>query len=160
MILSMTGSKVFDNIAAAFLLSVTLATSGIYIYTQFIYEKPYLDNEKEFKLLQKKEKEKFNNNTYRLDKLIINLPSETSRNRFFEVRIYLIPFEGNDIRDFEDYKAVIQDSIIDIAGRMSAGELSSVSGKLLLKSRVKKRINTLMNKNAVRKIYFTRFIVQ
>ncbi len=156
----MTGSKKFDNLAAIFLLFSTLGTLGIFISIQFLLEKPLPNDEKEFKLLQKNVKEISKNEEYYLDKLVINLPSETSRARFLEVKTSLVPFKGIDIEDFEENKAVIQDSIIDIASRMPVQELSSISGKILLKSRIKKRINGIIRKVAVKKIYFTRFIVQ
>ena len=156
----MTGNKLFDNIFTGLLVFATLSTLIFFNYTQFVFEKTLPNDEQEFKLFQQNVKSVVKSPDYPLDKLVINLPSESSRSRFLEVKIHLIPLIEDDIDKLEEHKAIIQDSVIDIAGRMSAKELGSISGKILLESRIKQRINKFFGKTTVKKIYFTRFVIQ
>ena len=72
----------------------------------------------------------------------------------------LIPFKEKHLSKLEDNKAYIRDAIIDIASNMSASELASLSGKILLEERIKKQINTKLRKQIIKEIYFSNFVIQ
>ena len=156
----MTGNKILDNILGALFLLASATTLCTIIYTQHVFMRTLPENNKEFQSFKEHAKNYSTNDYYRLDKLIINLPSKTSRSRFFEVQANLVPFLSENIRDLEAHKAILQDIVIDIASRIPPRELASISGKILLKSRLKKRMNNLFGRAFVKKIYFTRFVIQ
>ena len=45
-------------------------------------------------------------------------------------------------------------------GKMSPEELNSLSGKLLLEKRLKKKIREMTHKNFISRIFYRRFVVQ
>ncbi|MEC8623527.1 MAG: flagellar basal body-associated FliL family protein, partial [Bdellovibrionota bacterium] len=57
-------------------------------------------------------------------------------------------------------KHIVRDTFLDIAGEMSPEELNSLTGKLLLESRIKNRLNKDMGSKIVQELYFTKFVVQ
>ena len=143
------------------MLLASLGTLSVFVYEGFIFEKPLLEDSKELEVFKNDVGMiGSNRDTYQIDKLLINLPTKTSRLRHLDVNIYLVPFQGDDVRLFEEHKAIVQDKIIDIAGRMSAEELGSISGKLLFESRIKREVNSILGKKSVKKVYFTRFVIQ
>ena len=156
----MTGNRIIDYILVGFMLLMTLATASVYTYTVFIYQKPLPDDSGGLARLKGDVRRMVDGNAYQLGKFTVNLPSKNSRLRFLDVNIYLVPFGEADVALFEENKPVIQDKIIGIAGSMEAAELNSISGKILLESRVKKAINALLGQVSVKRIYFTRFVVQ
>ena len=156
----MAGSKLLDTVLVGLMLLASTVTLSIFSYIHFIHQKPVPNDAEELEMLKGDVRRIVDGNAYQLGKLTINLPSSNSRLRFLDVNIYLVPFHEDDIKLFEDHKPVVQDRIIDIAGSIEASELNSISGKILLESRIKKNLNALLGKTAVKKIYFTRFVVQ
>lgn len=156
----MTGNKTIDTILAGLLALVAAGTLGLFIYTEMVFKKPLPSDsiEKEKLLTETKSKAIIEN--YKLEKLIINIKSRQSRLRYLEVECYLVPFKSEQIDYFEKNKAIIQDTIIDIASMMEPEELNSLSGKILLVDRIKTRLNEGKKKPALKDILFTRFVVQ
>lgn len=156
----MTGKKLIDTILIGLMLLATLATAGVFFYTQYVYERPLPNPQAERAKMFEQAKEKLFPNSYKLDKLIINLPSRSSRLRFLDMQVYLVPFESSATEYFDKHKAAIQDLIIEIASAMEPGELGTISGKILLESRMKKSINMLFPKPLIKSIQFTDFVIQ
>jgi len=156
----LTGKKLIDTILIGMMLLATLATAGVFFYTQYLYEKPLPNPEEERLKMAEEAKTKLFPNSYKLDKLIINLPSRSSRLRFLDIQAYLIPFSSEATESFDKYKANIQDIVIEIASAMEPEELGTISGKILLESRMKKQINALYAKPLVKSVKFTDFVIQ
>lgn len=156
----MTGKKLVDTILVALMLLGTLGTLGVFVYTEFLYERPLPDPAAERLKLQEQAKAQLFPNSYKLDKLTINLPSRSSRLRFLDMQIYLVPFNSDATEFFDKHKAKIQDVIINIASAMPPEELGTISGKILLESRIKKSVNELFPKPLVKNIQFTDFVIQ
>lgn len=156
----MTGKKLIDTILISLMLLATLATAGVFFYTQYLYEKPLPNPEVERLKMIEEAKTKLFPNSYKLDKLIINLPSRSSRLRFLDVQAYLVPFSSEATESFDLKKAHIQDIVIEIASAMEPEELGTISGKILLESRMKKQINSLFPKPLVKSVQFTDFVIQ
>ena len=143
------------------MLLASVGALSVFIYERFIFEKPLLDNLEELKAFRRDAKVAAEDNSaYQINKLLVNLPTTTSRLRYLDVNIYLVPFMAEDVRLFEDHRAIIHDKVIDIAGRMTAEELGSISGKLLFESRIKREVNAFLGRSSVKKVYFTRFVIQ
>lgn len=157
---SMTGNKKIDTIILGVSTLMTLVVLGTFVYTEIIYERPLPDGEEEKQNLIAHSKKNTETGHFKLDKMIINLNNAGSRLRFLDVEMHLVPFKEryNDI--FEQSKPIISDSIIDIASNMKPEELNSIAGKILLEDRIKKRLNRYYEKDYVKGIFFSRFVVQ
>ena len=156
----MTGKKNIDLIILGLSTFMTAAVLGIFVYTEIIFSKEAPSEEKEKKELMLFMKKKSEQDNFKVDKVIVNLASAGSRLRFLDVEMYLVPFkiEFNDI--FEKHKPYVTDTIISVSSNMSPNELNSVAGKILLQSRIRKRLNSYFQKDLVKEIYFSRFVVQ
>jgi flagellar protein FliL len=93
-------------------------------------------------------------------KMVVNIHTEGTRLRYLEAEIGLLPFAESDKEGLKKAEYLLQDALIDIAGKMTPDELSSVTGKILLEGRLKKRLNEKLEATVIKQIYFTKFIVQ
>jgi len=156
----MTGNKLADNIILILSFLATAVCVGVFVFTEMIYQKPLPSEQVELQRLMSDNKKKAFPAPFKLDQLIINLNSRKTRLRFLSVETQLVPFNHDSDDKFESYRSMINDSIIDIAGRMTAEELNSISGKILLEERIKKSVNKLMGKQFVKGVLFTKFVIQ
>ena len=157
----MTGNKTLDTAIAGIAVVASLLAIGVFIYTEIIYEKPLPDNEDAVEELMGESKKQIFSDYFKLEKLIINLPSsKTSRLRFLTINAHIKPFKPEYLDILEKEKAYIHDIVIDIVSNMKPDELNSLYGKILLDGRIKKSINTRFNKPVVEAIYFSKFTVQ
>lgn len=156
----MTGKKIIDTILVGLMLLVTFGTIGVFVYTQYFYERPLPDPETERLKMQAEAKAQLFPNSYKLDKMVINLPTRSSRLRFLDMQAYLVPFNSEATEIFDKNKAAIQDVIIDIASAMQPEELGTVTGKILFEKRIKERVNGLFQKPVVKSVQFTDFVIQ
>lgn len=156
----MTGNRMIDNILLGAMLGATTLTLALFFYTLKLYERPLPDNEAETSALLSDSKKRVFTEAFKLDKLVVNLKSRTSRLRFLDIETYLVPFKNKYHEVLEEKKARINDILIDEAARIKPAELNTVSGKLIFESRLRKRINTEFKERLVKDIYFSRFVVQ
>jgi flagellar FliL protein len=156
----MTGNKAVDNAILFLTFLATAGCLGVFVYTEILYKKPLPQDDVEFSKLMSDSKSKAYPAPFKLDPLIINLKSRKTRLRFLNLEAYIVPIYENTDDIFENKRAMINDSIIQITGRMEADELNSISGKILLEDRVKKAINKITGKQLVKELLFTKFVVQ
>jgi flagellar FliL protein len=156
----MTGNRMLDNILLGSMLLASLAAFSILFYSLNIFEKTLPVDSVERAALLADSKQKTFSEAYKLDKLIVNLKSRTSRLRFLDLETYLVPFKSQHHDTLEENKAVINDIIIDEAARMQPEELNTVSGKLIFENRLRTRINEALRGSLVKDIFFSRFVVQ
>ncbi len=156
----MTGNKLVDNIILILSFLATAACVGVFVYTEVVYQKPLPDGQAELgKLISDNKKMAFPA-PFKLDPLIINLNSRKTRLRFLSVEAQLVPFNHDSDDRFETYRSMINDAIINIAGHMTAEELNSISGKILLEERIKKSVNSIVKAQLVKGVLFTKFVIQ
>jgi len=156
----MTGNKTVDKILLAFMFLATGAALGTFVYTEMVYKRPLPKDEVELAKLKSDTKGISTPESYKLDKLTVNLTSKTRRLRFLDVQIHLVVFKKTDISKLEEIKPIINDIIIDVAAGMEPDELNSIAGKLIFENRVKKNINTHFKKSVVKELFYTKFVVQ
>lgn len=156
----MTGNKVFDQFLMIFLLACTAATLGVFAYTNVIFKRVLPSDELEKIKFDKEAVAANYPETYKVEKLIINLPSRTKRLHFLEVELFLTTFKNGQAETLEQKKPILHDIIISVVGQMQSEELNSISGKILLETRLKKKINALHSAPHVKSILFSRFVVQ
>lgn len=156
----MTGRKLLDQLIIALTLLATLATVGVFVYTNIIYKKELPDGAKEMQALKDDYSQINFPHTYVLDKITVNLDSATRRLRFLDVEVHLVLFQQEDSEILDTIKPKVYDAIIDVAAAISPDELNSLSGKLIFESRIKKRINDLAKKRVIKEVFFSKFVVQ
>lgn len=156
----MTGNKSLDNIFLICGFTASFITLGVVFYTRLVFEKP-LPKESILKKEFIEENKTYNPATsFEINKLIINLKSRSTRLRFLEIKPFLISYKESFNSYHKRNQAYIQDVFIDTAGRMSPEELSNISGKILFSSRVRNRINSYYDKNIIKDIQYTQFVIQ
>lgn len=160
----MTGKKLFDMILTGVSLLTTLAVIGLFYYTEKVYKKPPIDENKEKAALFNEKAAKSLPTLFKIDKMIISLvpsdPNKNQRMRWLEVEVNLELFKDSDSGFVKAYLPAVQDRIIEITSKMGPDDLNTVTGKVLLEERLKNEINRVLKKKVVYKIYFSRFTIQ
>ena len=103
----MTGNKTVDNAIIALVFLATASALGTFVYTQMIYKKPLPTNEQGLNELKQDTASITVPESYKLDKIIVNLPSQSRRLRFLDVQIHLVVFKQETISMLENQKAII-----------------------------------------------------
>jgi flagellar FliL protein len=160
----MTGKKLIDTILTLVSLLTTLAVLGLFYYTEKIYKKPPIDENKEKEALFKETNKKTLPFLYKIDKMTISLSSENEKNNqrmhWLEVELSLALFKEEDQGFVKAYQALVLDRIIGVTSKMGKDEINTLSGKVILEDRLKNEINKILEKKVVKNIYFSKFIVQ
>jgi flagellar FliL protein len=156
----MTGNSMIDNVFLVISLLACLFAGYVFYDSVIAYERPLPSEEIEKQALLEDTQQANFVDSYRLDKLIINLPGRSRRLRFLEITIHFVPFKDKDVGTLEDKKHILQNSIIEIAGQMTPDKLNSVTGKLLLEERIKTGCNKELGRDVIKEMFFSRFVVQ
>lgn len=153
-----------DMILLGVMTLTTLAVIGLFYYTEKVYKRPPIDENKEKAAFLKENDPKALPAFYKLDKMTVSLvpkdPNANQRMRYVELEISLVLFKSEDAGIIKTYQSVVQDKIITIASKMGADELNSLTGKILLEDRLKKEINKSLGKPVIKSVFFSRYIVQ
>lgn len=156
----MTGNPGLDKALLGINGLIVVAATALVVYSHTMISAPPTDESKEFSGMVKDSVLEFQKPQVQFPEMVVNLYSRETRLRYVNLKMTVETFEENQNRMIEDAKPVIQDAIIDIASNMSPKELNSVTGRILLETRVKKAVNGKLPEAAVKKIYFSKFIVQ
>lgn len=140
-------------------IGVILATALV-IYSHSMIKPLPTDESAEFSNTVKTSIEEFQKPTVKFKELVINLYSRQARLRFVNLIMNIETFDQEQIDVIENTRPLIIDALIDIASNMQPSELNSVTGKILLETRLKNKVNSNLSKPAVKKVYFSKFIVQ
>ncbi len=155
------GSKMLDTILIGISTLVACAMTGIFAYTELIYQKPLINDSAAMGRLFEDHKAKLVPKTLNFKKVIVNIQSHrVTRLRYIETSLDIVPMKPKYLEMFEKKKAQILDAIINVMGRMSADELNSISGKILLESRIKKQVDKVVGGPSVKEVYFSKFVIQ
>lgn len=139
----------------------TLLALSVFVYTEYIFEKPPISAEEGLKELKEEASKISVPASFDIENIVINLRSEKSKRlRFLNLSVHLIPFSDKHRDALELNNALIHDSIIDVSGHMEPDEINSITGKILFESRLKKQINERMKADIIRDILFSKFVVQ
>jgi flagellar FliL protein len=156
----MFGNDKLDKIFMLLSMFMTLTAVSMYVYTNIIFERKKVIEEEEFIKFKEESKEAEVLENIHLKKIVINLQSKSQRLRYVEFDAHLIPFKKEKLEFLNGNTAIIQDQFIDIASKFEAEELNSVLGKILFENRVKKGINQKFGSPIIKKIFFSRFVIQ
>ncbi len=96
---------------------------------------------------------------YPLDPFIVNL-ADPAGNRYLKVKMAL-DLESKELASEVERKIpLLRDSILLLLSSKSFGEISTIEGKLKLRSELIHRINQVLTSGRVSTLYFTEFVVQ
>lgn len=140
--------------------AATAAALGIFVYSEMLYERPLPSDAEEKKALVTDAQAAAAPENFKIDKMIINLNSQTSRLRFLDVQMFFVPYKSEYNETFKAQISFVKDAIIDIASNMQPDELNTVAGKVLLEERIRSRLNDFFGKSLIKEILFSRFVVQ
>lgn len=140
-------------------IGVILATALV-VYSHSMIKKAPTNEDAEFSNMIKTSIEDFQKPTIEFKEQVLNLYSREARLRFLNLKMNIETFDQNQIGIVENVKPLILDALIDITSNMSPSEVNSVTGRLILEARLKKIVNSKLNEPAVKKVYFSKFIVQ
>ena len=134
----------------------TIAALSVLVY---FYAPPLPDNAIESQKFIEGEKENSYPKEFELKQIIVNLKSKSKRLRFLEIKIFLVPYDQAHKKTLEQNQDLIYDSIIDIASGMDPDELNTLSGKLILQSRIVADLNKLLKTKIVKELHLSRYVV-
>ncbi len=94
-----------------------------------------------------------------LDPFIVNLADPTG-NRYLKVRVSLELTGPDQQQEIERRLPQVRDGILLLLSSKTFADISSMEGKLTLRTEILHRINQALSKSKVVTIYFTEFVVQ
>lgn len=156
----MTGKPLLDKILLGLNGVVILLATGLILFAHLGLKKPPIDQALEEANLKSEAQLRNEITPVQMKKIVVNLPSAYARLRFLEIEMSLQPFEEDQKEIIKTYEYRLQNALIMIAGGMLPEELSGVTGKILLESRLKKQVNQEIGQPVIKQIYFSKFVVQ
>lgn len=99
--------------------------------------------------------------TYNLDTYIVNLMGKSGMSKkYLKIGIMLGIGSEEQKPGIDQYKPMINDSVLILLSSKTYSELGTVEGKIQLKQELIMRMNQVLGVPMVKKIYFTEFVVQ
>ncbi len=155
----MTGNPSIDKIILGLNGIVVSAAVALIFYSANL-KAPPANPEAEFTQMTRNSMVELDKSSVKFPEMIINLYSRQARLRFLNFKMDIEVFDDGQQAVIADYKSRIADTIIDIIGNMKPKELNSITGRILLESRIKKRVNGFIGQPTIKKIYFSKYIIQ
>jgi flagellar FliL protein len=156
----MTGNSTFDKIILGLNALIVGAAVGLIWYSHNVLSPPATDSQKQFSDLIDTSVSDFKRTPVTFKEIVVNLYSRQRRLRFLNLTMNIEVYDDGQEEIVKTYKPFINDRLIDIAGNMKPEEVNSVTGRILLESRIKKNFNEAVGSKVIKKIYFSKFIVQ
>ncbi len=156
----MTGNPTVDKIILGLNGILVAAAAGLVVFSHTSIKKPTTDQNKEVGQMIEDSMQELQKPPVVMDEIVVNLYSREARLRFLNTQMNIVLFEDKDRSLVMAYKSRIFDVLIDVAGNMKPNELNSVTGRILLETRIKTKINNMAKKPLIKKILFSKFIIQ
>lgn len=97
---------------------------------------------------------------YTMDKMTVNLAGEPKRLMEVEVNLEMLNKEGfEEVMDIER-RAKVRDRVMSVLSEQTFADIEPIQGKLFLKDRIARELNSLLDQGIVKSIYFSEFVVQ
>ncbi len=149
-----------EKIVMILALVATLGATGVFVYTEIIFQRPIPDNEIELAKFNEGIKDIIDFKTYKIEKFSTNLYSRKTRLRYLNLEVHIQPISQNKLDLLEAERTMIMDTIIRIAGRSTPEDLNTLAGKILFENRIKMSLNDYFNEPIVKRIFFSVFVIQ
>jgi flagellar basal body-associated protein FliL len=157
----MTGNPLIDKIVLGLNALVSMLIAGLMYYYANVHQKPLPENTAMTEEMKKDIEDKsMTFSALEMNGTIVNLRSRTSRLRFLDLDMQLVPSPPFKVEDLKTHNVVIKDIVINVASQMTDEELATVSGKILLEGRIKKETELFFKRPSLEKIIFTKYVIQ
>lgn len=141
-------SKLKWIIIASVVLAVITAgaIAGFYFFTNSGVKKPVVEKPAVITI-------------WPMDAFVINI-AETNGERYLKIVMQLEVSDPDVVKELEQLKPRLRDSILDLLTPKTYKELSDLAGKQRLREDIAGRINNILQRGKVTKVYFTDFVIQ
>lgn len=156
----MTGNPAVDKIILGLNGLLVVGATALVIFSHNLIKKPSTDRGKEVGSMIENSMSELQKPPLVMDEIVVNLYSREARLRFLNTQMNIVLFKEKDRELAQSMKAKIFDTLIDVAGNMKPNDLNSVTGRILLETRIKKRVNKMTREPLIKKILFSKFIIQ
>ena len=143
-------------IIAAVLVLLIGAGVGAYLFLGGDKEKK-ISPEEQQALLEKQAKEV--GPMVNIDPFIVNI-SDDQESRYLKAAITLEADTAETTMEINTRMPQIKDAFLLLIGNKTFGELNDLQGKIQLRAELINKINSILLKGKVKRIYFTEFVVQ
>lgn len=158
--MNLTGNKILDYVVLAISFLSAAGLAGVTFYANFVYERPLPSEQAEFAKMQAETRNVVFAESFKMQNIVVNLPTPTAKLRFLDMICHLVPFDGKYVETLEKYKPQISDIVIAVSSKMEPSDLNTATGKILLESRIKDQVNEMIGKDVVKEILFSKFVIQ
>lgn len=156
----MKGVAKLDLLIISAFSIATFAITGLFYYTIHVAPKPLPKEKANLEKLKSVVRPNELVTGIPVKRILVNLPSNSGRLRFLELEISLFPLKSENKKKIEKNLPVLKDTIINVVSKMAPDELNSISGKILLEERIKRKFHSSVNEKLISKIFYTKFVVQ
>jgi flagellar FliL protein len=94
-----------------------------------------------------------------MEAFVINI-AETNGERYLKLVIQLEVSDPDVVKELDQLKPRLRDSILDLLTSKTYKDLMDLAGKQRLREEIAGRINNILQRGKVTKVYFTDFVVQ
>ena len=150
----------FQKILLIANLVIVLAGTGVVFYSHFMIKPEPTDQDQQTLDLVENAQKSTEVKAIPIKKFVVNLHSRQTRLRYLDIEMNVLPFYESQSEIIKQNEHLFKDSVIEISSRLSPDDLNTLSGKILLESRIKKQVNTKLGQPVVKQIYFSGFVVQ
>jgi flagellar protein FliL len=122
------------------------AGAGFYFFTKTETKKPVVEKPSVITI-------------WPMEAFIINI-AETNGERYLKIVVQLEVSDPDVVKELDQLKPRLRDSILDLLTPKTYKELMDLTGKQRLREEIAGRINNILQRGKVTKVYFTDFVVQ
>jgi flagellar FliL protein len=151
----------FQKILIIVNLVVALAGVGVVFYSHHILKPEPTDQLAEIETLKQQATEANQLRPVPIKKFVVNLHSQSNRLRYLDLEMNILTFKQEQMELIKESEHILKDIVVELASHLTPEDLESVTGKILLENRIKKKVNArLGDPPTIKQIYFSGFVVQ
>jgi flagellar FliL protein len=146
-------------------LVVALACAGVVFYSHNMIKPAPTDQKAETEAIKTDAMNEMQLQPVPIKKFIVNLESRPSRLRYLDLEMNILTFHEEEKELIKSNEHIFKDIVIEIASHLAPEDLDTMTGKILLENKIKKKVNAkLITLNSgqpvVKQIFFSGFVVQ
>jgi flagellar protein FliL len=141
-------------------LVVVLLGIGVIFYSHKIIKPEATDQIAEVENLRNAALEQSQIQPVPIKKFVVNLHSLGTKLRYLDLEMNILTFSNDQKEIIKTHEYIFKDVLIEVASQLEPDDLDTVTGKILLESRIKKQVNAKLGQPVVKQIFFSGFVVQ
>lgn len=139
---------------------VVLAGAGLVFYSHNILKPAPTDQAAEALALKEGAIAQSQLQPVPIKKFVVNLHSKSTRLRYLDLEMNILTFHEDQKAIVKANEHIFKDIVVEITSHLEPNELDTITGKMLLESRIKKQVNAKLGQPVVKQIFFSGFVVQ